>query len=73
MTTFNRILVAVKDPAARAMPAVKKAAQIARATGATIELFHSLSHTVVIDAVEGGVQGLREFQKSRIEKTEARL
>jgi hypothetical protein len=43
MRPIRRILVAVKDPEARALPAIRKAAQLARACGAQLELFHALS------------------------------
>ena len=61
----KRILVAIKDPAARTMPAVRKAAQLARASGATLELFHSLSETVMVDALEARRQSLREYKQER--------
>ena len=61
----KRILVAIKDPAARTMPAVRKAAQLARASGATLELFHSLSETVMVDALEARRQSLREYEQER--------
>ena len=43
MRTVRRILVAVKEPMAKPLPAVDKAAQLARAFGADIELFHAIS------------------------------
>ena len=73
MEPIRRILVAVKDPSARTLPAVKKAAQIARATGADLELFHSLSQTVLVDAVDGGGAGLRKYEEETIQKALARL
>jgi universal stress protein E len=51
MRSFRKILVAIKDPYARSHPAVAKAAQIARATGAQLELFHALSTPVYVDLV----------------------
>jgi universal stress protein E len=45
----RRILVAVKDPQAKSLPAVVKAAQLARAWGAELELFHGISTTVYTD------------------------
>ena len=65
MNTPKRILVAIKDPAARTMPAVRKAAQLARATGATLELFHALSETILVDALEARRQSLREYEQER--------
>jgi universal stress protein E len=45
----RRILVAVKDPQAKSLPAVVKAAQLARAWGAELELFHGIATTVYTD------------------------
>ena len=42
MQAIRRILVAIKDPQARSLPAVAKAAQLARALGAEMELFHAI-------------------------------
>ena len=53
MQNVKRILVAIKDPGARTLPAVRKAAQLAKAFGAELELFHSLSQTILIDASAG--------------------
>jgi len=50
MRSIRRILVAVKDPSAKSLRAVTKAAQLARALGAEIELFHSISTTLYVDA-----------------------
>lgn len=61
----KRILVAIKDPSARTMPAVRKAAQLARASGATLELFHALSETVMVDALEARRQSLRDYEHER--------
>jgi nucleotide-binding universal stress UspA family protein len=49
MRTIRRILVAVKDPHAKSLPAVLKAAQLARACGANLELFHGIADTVYTD------------------------
>jgi universal stress protein E len=40
--SVRRILVAIKDPCARALPALTQAARIARACGAHLELFHAI-------------------------------
>jgi universal stress protein E len=48
----------VKDPWARSLPAVKKAAQIAHATGAALELYHSISDALYINTLVGaGLDG----------------
>jgi universal stress protein E len=46
----RRILVAIKNPGARAQPALRKAAQLAAAMGARLELFHAISEPVYLDA-----------------------
>ena len=50
MYPINRILVAVKDPEAKAFPAIAKAAQLAKALDAEIRLFHGLTDPVLVDA-----------------------
>lgn len=50
MRPIRRILVAVKDPTARSFPAVDKAAQLARAWGAQVELFHGIATPLYVDA-----------------------
>ena len=49
--TIRRILVAIKDARARSLPALAKAAQIARGCGAQLELFHDISSPVFVDPV----------------------
>ena len=49
MPTIRRILVAVKDPRSKSLPAVMKAAQLARAWGAELELFHGIATTNYTD------------------------
>ncbi|MDE2137335.1 MAG: universal stress protein [Gammaproteobacteria bacterium] len=46
---FRRILVAVKDPGARALPAVNKSVQLARVLGAEVELFHAIDSPYYTD------------------------
>jgi universal stress protein E len=43
MRNVRQILVAVKDPFARSLPGIKKAARVARACGANLEIFHALA------------------------------
>jgi universal stress protein E len=49
MHPIRRILVAIKDPSAETLPAVAKAARIARACGAHLELFHAMKVSVYSD------------------------
>lgn len=51
MRPIRRILVAVKNPKARSLPAVAKAARLARAFGADLELFHAISTPVYTDTL----------------------
>ncbi len=55
MPLVRQILVAVKDPEAKSLPAVTKAAQLARAWNARLELFHAID--VPIPAALFGVPG----------------
>jgi len=49
MRPIRRILVAVKDPAARSLPALGKAAQLARALGAELVLFQAIAAPLYLD------------------------
>jgi universal stress protein E len=49
MRSVRRILVAIKDYEARTTPALIKSAQLARALGARIELFHGISAPLYVD------------------------
>jgi universal stress protein E len=44
----RRVLFAIRDPAARTQPGLLKAVQVARALGASLELFHALTDTVIV-------------------------
>jgi universal stress protein E len=49
MRSIHRILVAVKDPTALALPAVAKATQLACAVDAELELFHAIDSPFYVD------------------------
>lgn len=49
MPAIRSILVAVKDPDARSLPALGKAARLAQALGARLELFHGITDKVLTD------------------------
>jgi hypothetical protein len=68
MRKIQRILVAVKAPGAQWSPAVAKATQIARATGAHLELFHGVDTRLYVDALdtyENGIRGFEALQSDR--------
>jgi universal stress protein E len=81
MRPIRRILVAVKEPSARAMPAaVKKAVQLARALGARLELFHALTAPIYADTYIYGDRSLNDVTEemrqqalTRLERLAARL
>jgi universal stress protein E len=80
MSSIRRILVAVKDPAARAQPAVQKAAQLAAGLGAALELFHAICEPIFVDALALGGKSLqamedewRDRHLERLERLAARL
>jgi universal stress protein E len=75
MLDFKHILVAVADPTARNAPAVQRAAAIAKRTGATITLFHSLYSPYVAgeqfyspDALQKDIEGAVNARKAELEK-----
>ncbi|MEJ0034985.1 MAG: universal stress protein [Gammaproteobacteria bacterium] len=67
MRPIRTILVAIKDPMARSLPAVEKAAQLARAFGARLELFHALADPVYVDPALPGMrpEEIRHHQRER--------
>ena len=74
MQPIRRILVAIKDPNARALPAVNKAAQIAKGLKAQLTLFHDIATPLYAEALRGRDVDLkawqREVQTSRREQLE---
>ena len=74
MPAIRRILVAIKDPDARSQPTLRKAAQLAQAMGAGLQLFHALADPVHVDAGALGGRSLKTLQtqalKSRLAKLE---
>jgi universal stress protein E len=74
MQPIRRILVAVKNPVARNLPAVNKAAQIAKGLHAQLTLFHDIATPLYAEALQGrgiAISSLqREVQTSRREQLE---
>src|SRR5436190_16830358 len=80
MQPIRRILVAVKNPAARALPAVNKAAQIAKGLGAHLTLFHDIATPLYAEALRGREVDLHSWQREvqtarreQLEKLAARI
>jgi universal stress protein E len=63
MQPIRRILVAVKDPAARALPAVNKAAQIAKGLGAQLTLFHDIATPLYAATLPARDVDLKSWQR----------
>jgi universal stress protein E len=63
MQPIRRILVAVKNPAARSLPAVNKAAQIAKGLGAQLTLFHDIATPLYADALQQREIDLKSWQR----------
>jgi len=62
MRSIRRILVAVKDPQAKSLPAVTKATQLACALGADLELFHSIDTSIYLDTLDVGQQSPKQVE-----------
>jgi len=62
MHAIRRILVAIKDTRARSLPAVGKAAQLARALGAEIELFHAIDAPIYVGVPSLRDRGLKQLE-----------
>lgn len=79
MRKIRRILVAVKDPSSRSLPAVAKAAQLAKAWDASLDLFHCMSGPLYIDAYSASgtfedVANVKlQQQRSRLERLARKL
>jgi universal stress protein E len=73
MRSIRRILVAIKDPKASSTPALLKAAQLALASGAQIELFHALTEPLFVDGFGISGKGLATTEHSERAKALAYL
>jgi universal stress protein E len=72
MAAIRRILVTVKEFTGKPLPAVLKAAQLARAYGARLELFHALALPLYADPVLAG-KGLESLEQDMRQKALRRL
>jgi len=80
MQPIRRILVAVKNPAARSLPAVNKAAQIAKGLGAQLTLFHDIATPLYAETLQQREVDLKSWQREvqtarreQLEKLAARV
>jgi len=77
---IRRILVGIKNPAARSLPALNKAAQIAKGLGAQLTLFHDIATPLYAEALQGRDVDLKSWQREvqtarreQLEKLAARV
>jgi universal stress protein E len=73
MPAVRRILVAVKDLRVTVRPVVRKAAQIASACSAQLEIYHCLSDPLVLDFAFHGAHGLEGLERTLREHALHRL
>lgn len=73
MAALHRILVTVKEFTGKPLPAVLKAAQLARAYGAQLELFHALTSPLYTDVVLADNKGLESLEQGLRQKALRRL
>jgi len=73
MRHIRRILVAVKDPAAKALPALEKAAELARALHAELVLFHAIATPLYLETDVARLGGLSEIERGARDAALARL
>jgi universal stress protein E len=64
MRPIHRILVAVKDTRAKVSPPIAKAARLAKAMDASLELFHAISDPLVVDVLALQDQSLQQLEKA---------
>lgn len=73
MKSLRHILIAIKVPRGRSQPALRKAAQLAAASGARLTLFHALTTPLYLDAYSQAGQSLQQMQKQWRERVLAQL
>jgi universal stress protein E len=73
MSDIRRILVAVKDPWARSLPAMEKATTLARSLGAKVRLFHANSEPLYIDVSQANGYDLPQLERTQLARPSRRL
>jgi len=73
MSAISRILVAIKDPWARSLPAVGKATQLAHALNAELQLFHARSEPLNVDVAQNNGDDLAQVEHTGLAKPSGRL
>jgi universal stress protein E len=73
MRRIRRILVAVKDPAAKALPALRKAAQLARSLDAALVLSQAIDAPLYLEGDFARLRSIRDIERRTRESHLARL
>jgi universal stress protein E len=73
MRSVRRILVAIKDSETKTTPALVKAAQLARASGAALEIFHGITTPLYVDGYGPSSVELPTLERTMRDQTLARL
>jgi universal stress protein E len=73
MRRIRRILLAVKDPAAKELAALGKAAQLARALDAELVLFNAIAAPLYLESEIVGIRGLRDIERRAQDTCRAQL
>lgn len=66
MQPIRKILVAIKNPDARSQPGAVKAMHLARALGASLEFFHAISDTVLLEVAPLTGTSLAEIRREAL-------
>lgn len=73
MKTLRHIFVAIKQPRDRRQPALRKAKQLAAASGARLALYHALTNPVALDSAELDDKTPDQLQKEWRQRALAQL
>lgn len=73
MRPIKRILVAVKDPTAKSLPAVAKATQLATGLGAELVLFHDIATPLYADMLYARNVDLKSLQRDQLARRRGQL
>jgi universal stress protein E len=63
MKKFRRVFVAVKEPRSHGSAAISKGAELARATGASLELFHGITEPIAAETITYGKRKLTDIER----------
>jgi universal stress protein E len=73
MPAIRRILVAVKDPDAKSLPSIAKAARLAKGFGAKLILFHAITDLVSSDAYLYAFGDVKRIHRDTLARYQKRL